>query len=197
MFNNFFRIFHILVGIVLLLILIFDLFSTPSIPNFLSYFTIQTNILSALVFLYVGINKDKKPVKDLLRGGITTYMIITGIAYALLLEKTQGQLDYPWINLVYHKIMPALVTISWIFFPVKLHLRYKQAFLWLVFPLIYGVYTLIRGLLVNWYPYDFVNPIKIGYGAVFLNFAVFCFMLFITSILLIFFTKTLKEFFKT
>lgn len=30
--------------------------------------------------------------------------------------------------------------------------------MWLSFPLAYIAYTLVRGAVVNWYPYFFVNP---------------------------------------
>ena len=36
------------------------------------------------------------------------------------------------------------------------------------FPLLYVVYSLIRGPFVNWYPYPFLDPRIGGYGRVFL-----------------------------
>ncbi|MBK6825986.1 MAG: Pr6Pr family membrane protein [Chitinophagaceae bacterium] len=40
---------------------------------------------------------------------------------------------------------------------------------WLVFPAFYLTYTLIRGALVNWYPYPFVDAGNLGYVKVALN----------------------------
>ena len=42
--------------------------------------------------------------------------------------------------------------------------------LWLSFPLVWIVYTLIRGAIVNKYPYPFLDPVHGGYGSV----AVYC-----------------------
>ena len=34
---------------------------------------------------------------------------------------------------------------------------------WLTIPLVYGVYTLIRGPIADWYPYPFIDPRGQGY----------------------------------
>ena len=39
--------------------------------------------------------------------------------------------------------------------------------LWQVFPLLYLIYVLVRGAIVGWYPYPFLDPAKVnGYGNV-------------------------------
>jgi len=43
---------------------------------------------------------------------------------------------------------------------------------WLLYPLAYLVYTLIRGAQVDWYPYPFLDVSRHGYGGVLLNCAV-------------------------
>jgi hypothetical protein len=42
----------------------------------------------------------------------------------------------------------------------------SQAMVWLAFPVVYLVYSLIRGPIVDWYPYPFLDPGHNGYGAV-------------------------------
>jgi hypothetical protein len=39
----------------------------------------------------------------------------------------------------------------------------------LIAPLAYGVYTLARGPLVDWYPYPFIDVSKLGYPLAFRN----------------------------
>ena len=45
----------------------------------------------------------------------------------------------------------------------------RNALLWLIFPLLYFAYSLIRGAIVDWYPYPFMDPRLHGYGHVALN----------------------------
>jgi len=37
-------------------------------------------------------------------------------------------------------------------------LGFKKALLWLLFPVAYAIYALVRGGLTGWYPYPFLNP---------------------------------------
>ena len=45
--------------------------------------------------------------------------------------------------------------------PVK-KFEYKKTLLWLIFPIVFVAYSLIRGTIVNWYPYDFLDPNIVG-----------------------------------
>jgi hypothetical protein len=46
----------------------------------------------------------------------------------------------------------------------------SQAVRWsLLFPVCWLIFTLIRGAVVNWYPYPFIDVTKIGYGGAILN----------------------------
>ncbi len=46
---------------------------------------------------------------------------------------------------------------------IELH----RALIWLVYPLLFAVYSLIRGPIVGWYPYPFLDPAHVGgYGVV-------------------------------
>ena len=43
---------------------------------------------------------------------------------------------------------------------------YRDGLLWLVFPLVWIVVTLVRGAADGWYPYPFLDPANGGYGTV-------------------------------
>jgi hypothetical protein len=59
-------------------------------------------------------------------------------------------------------------------------LNIRQIGYWLIYPLIYVVYTLIRGAISSFYPYPFLSPAKIGgYGVVFL----YCLAIFVAFLL--------------
>jgi len=136
--------------------------------NFFSYFTIQSNILAALVLLVAGLAGlfgRQGSQLALLRGAATFYMTTTGIVYALLLSGLEVSLQttIPWVNTVLHYIMPMAVLADWLVNRPARKVTFKEAALWLIFPAAYVAYSLVRGLVVNWYPYPFLNPAQNGY----------------------------------
>lgn len=143
-----------------------------SVVNFFSFFTVESNILAAAVLLTVGVgalaSKKATPQFAFIRGAATLYMTITGIVFALLLSGLQAelQLTVPWINVVLHYIGPVVILVDWLLFPPKFRFTFRVALGWLVFPVAYLVYSLVRGSFVQWYPYPFINPIENGWPTV-------------------------------
>ena len=139
--------------------------------NFFSLFTIQTNLF-AIVMLIVGayalIRGSKSGVITSLRGAATLYMVITGIIFVLLLSGlTSGNFVMaPWDDTVMHYVMPVAMIVDWLIDAPKTKLRKKTVLLWLVYPLLYVVYTLGRGAVTGWYPYPFLDPTGQGYGPI-------------------------------
>jgi hypothetical protein len=99
---------------------------------------------------------------------VTTYMFTTGLVYNLLLrgvELPQGA-TLEWSNEVLHVIAPLYVVLDWLLAPGRTPIAAKRLWGILVFPIVWVVYTLVRGPLVMdyvlgknyWYPYPFLNP---------------------------------------
>ncbi len=133
-----------------------------STANYFSYFTILSNLFAAGVLL-AGARRGAGPRSrtfDLLRGAAVMYMLTTGIVYAVLLSG--HKVPIPWTNAIVHKIMPLVMIMDWLIDPPRTQLPLRSTLLWLSFPLVYIAYTLIRGAIVNWYPYFFVNPHRSG-----------------------------------
>lgn len=128
--------------------------------NHFSYFTVLSNVFAACVAL-LGV---WRPVSGQIRGAAVLYMTTTGIVYALLLRDVDVQTP-AYANWVLHVIVPVLVVVEWLLAPE----RTARAWLWLSFPLAYVTYTLVRGPIVNWYPYPFLDPRPHGYGEVLLS----------------------------
>jgi len=59
--------------------------------------------------------------------------------------------------------MPIVVVGDWLLSPPKKSVSYRMVALWIIFPVIYVIYTLIRGAIVTWYPYPFLNPLTSSY----------------------------------
>lgn len=162
-----------LAGVVTQLYLTID--NHHSIVNFFSYFTILSNIFAALVFIISAMRlaTGYKPnvFDDAVRGASIVYMIFVGIVFSLLLRDTDLGDLLPWINTVHHYIIPVAVIIDWILQPPRSNISSRTALLWLLFPALYVIYSLVRGELTGFYPYPFFNPtIQNGYGGV----AVYC-----------------------
>jgi hypothetical protein len=77
--------------------------------------------------------------------------------------------------------------VYWLFFVPKQKLTNNRGFTWLLFPLGYLAYTLVRGALANLYPYPFMDVTQLGYQQVLINsfFMVIAFVVFGAIFLLI------------
>jgi hypothetical protein len=105
---------------------------------------------------------------ELARLSVTVAMIVVGVVYHALLADAAGDVrdgDYVWPvlpNEIIHTYAPILIVIDYLLsyraFQVKL-----RAALWVaVFPLTWLVFSVIRGLATNWWPYWFINPNEEG-----------------------------------
>jgi hypothetical protein len=142
--------------------------------NFFSFFTIQSNLI-AVGLLVAGVvmwRADRSPALDFLRGAAVVYMTVTGIVYFLLLRNTDVDTALSWVNSVVHELMPLVIVADWLIDPPRTRITVWSGLLWLSYPLVWIVYTLIRGAITNWYPYPFVNPANGGYASVALTSAV-------------------------
>jgi hypothetical protein len=140
--------------------------------NFFSFFTILSNLFGAGVFLALAVRPraERSVTMNLLRGGSVVYLSVTFIVFALLLSGSDVDLALPWVDTVLHKIFPVVVVADWLIDPPANRLTFRQALLWLSYPAVWIVYTLIRGPIAAWYPYPFLDPAHGGYGSV----AIYC-----------------------
>jgi len=156
--------------------------------NFFSYFTVLSNVFAALMLLvgaWAMYGKVKSTKVTYLRGAATTFIIITGVVFSVLLSNYDPSLltAVPWDNYVLHYIMPIVLVIDWLIDPPRTHLEIRSALTYITFPFVYLVYSLIRGSITGWYPYPFLNPDTGGYGALVIScVAVTCFVLIATFV---------------
>jgi len=154
--------------------------------NFFSFFTIQINILVFVTFILSAlatVNGKQRRWLDILRSLTTVYILVVGIGFAILLSGLEGVAltAVPWDNTVLHYIIPAAVFIDFIIDRPKRKINFKTGLLWIIFPILYVIYSLVRGNLIHWYPYPFLNPTVHGFAPV----GVAVFGLLILGILLI------------
>lgn len=131
--------------------------------NFFSFFTIISNLIAVSAFLD-GVARPRARI-DWWRGLAVTCMAIAGIVFALLLRDAEI-MPIAWVNAVVHEVMPLAVVADWLLAPPREHIGMRAALGWLALPVVYLVYSLVRGATAGWYPYPFLNAATLGYGGV-------------------------------
>jgi hypothetical protein len=139
---------------------------------YFSFFTVLTNILVALVLSVSLFATDPKSafLRSDLQSAVAVYIAVVGLVDFLFLDgigKARG-LDLA-AECMLHAVIPILYLIYWITFVPKGTLIWFDPFLWLVYPFAYFGYILLRGAIINDYPYAFIDAGNIGYERVFLN----------------------------
>ena len=84
-------------------------------------------------------------------------MAVVGVVFGLLLSHLESDL-IAWVNFVTHYWMPVVMVLDWLVQPPKAKLVPKHIWFWIIYPIAYLVYSLVRGAVVHWYPYWFLNP---------------------------------------
>lgn len=153
--------------------------------NFFSFFTILSNVSAAIALIIAAAWAlgQKDPARPeprwlaVLLVCVSTYMIVTGVVYNLLLrgiELPQG-VTVPWSNEVLHVVFPLLLLLDVLVAPRRRVLPWSTVLVAAVFPVVWVAYTLLRANLVIapatgapwWYPYPFLDPhLQGGYGGV-------------------------------
>ncbi|MDE6125045.1 MAG: Pr6Pr family membrane protein [Eubacterium sp.] len=143
--------------------------------NILSYFTVQSNIFVCfyLLTMAAAVFGNKKAQKiafnPLLGVMVTTYIVITGVVYCCGIplgftppykwdNPTHSMLSF--IQVFHHMIIPPLMFILWVVPATDKKLDCKKVWLVGIYPLVYSIFSIVRGALFNptFYPYPFYQP---------------------------------------
>lgn len=141
-----------------------------AIVAYFGYFTICTNIFVAMCVTSQAVQKQSNFCTFFRRSSVvgcaTGSIIIVGFAYHFLLRATANLQGYRFfIDFLLHYVNPVLMLVFWIYYTPPRALQYKQLVHWVVYPLSYLAYILIRGAVIHKYPYAFVNVDVIGYAS--------------------------------
>ncbi|WP_158880650.1 Pr6Pr family membrane protein [Rhodanobacter sp. L36] len=157
---------------------------------YLGFFTVLTNLLVATALSADALGMDDRLGRFFRRPGVTT-AIAANIAVVMLTYNTLlRQLWQPqgWnlvADLLLHDVMPAVFLLFWWFAVPKDTLRLRQLGGWLLYPLGYLLYALIRGAVTRWYPYPFLDVNTLGYPSVWLNAAGVALVFIVMALLLL------------
>jgi hypothetical protein len=133
--------------------------------NFFSYYTNLSNLFACGVLIYAALRPAPSALRDQLRFLAVVNMTLVGVVFALLLRNTDLGDLLPWVNVIVHYVMPVVLFADWLVEPPASRLGARQVAIAMVFPIAWLAYTLLRGPVVAWYPYPFLNPATAGGSA--------------------------------
>ena len=142
--------------------------------SFFSYFTVLSNTLVATVLTCAVTSRESAARRWFLQpwvsSGIAVSIAVVSLAYNLLLRHLWHPEGWQWLaDELLHDVMPLLFLVYWWSCVPKGRLRVGHIGLWVIYPLVYFAYSLLRGHLLAVYPYPFIDVEKLGYPQVFIN----------------------------
>ena len=142
--------------------------------SMLGYFTILTNTFATIVLTTVSLLPNSRMGKVFATpkvfGCVVTSMLWVGIGFHVLLSDYWSPDGMEAVaNYLNHYIVPSALLLIWLVFPPKTKIPKWTPFIWEIYPVIYGIYIILRGKLIDKYPYPFFDVNAIGYSQALLN----------------------------
>lgn len=168
-----------------------------TIIRFFSFYTILTNILVAFHFSLRWLKPNSRAGKFISREKVTTaitvYITVVGATYNMILRQLWSPQGLQLVvDELLHSVIPVLFIIYWFVCVPKGKLAWKDVLSWLSYPLVYFVFIVLRGGLSGFYPYPFLDVVKLGYNKVVLNSAIFCGVFLVLGALFVLCDKLIK-----
>ena len=139
--------------------------------NFFGYFTVQGNVLGAVVAVVGAIRlvrgAPRSTAWTVVHWAAATYLAVVGVVYWAVLAPlgAAGGVAVPWANIVLHAVTPVLAILDLLLAPDRARPPVRLLPAVLVYPLVWTVVVLVRGATDGWVPYPFLDPSQ-GYGVV-------------------------------
>nr|WP_236778872.1 Pr6Pr family membrane protein [Agromyces seonyuensis] len=142
-----------------------------------AFFTTQSNIL-VLAYFGVGLHlmlarRTTAMPAPRLRGAVTLYLTVTCLISHFLLNDGENPLPGLVVpepaaalenNALFlvHYVVPVMVLLDWIAFGPRGIVRWRDLPVWLIYPTVYGLLMLWRGIALpdvpDRFPYPFIDP---------------------------------------
>jgi hypothetical protein len=162
-----------------------------TVVHYFSFFTILTNLIVAICStILLTANKASLLYsffsKTTALTAIAVYILIVGIIFNVMLRPIIHMNGIQEISSdLLHVAAPLLFLIYWIKYVPKENMKKQFAFVWLIYPVIYIVYTIIHGWITGFYPYPFINISKLGLSKAMFNGLIILLSFFVLSLLFI------------
>ncbi len=139
--------------------------------NVFCFFTIQSNLIVGVTCLLLAMNPNRSSTmfKVFRLTGLVA-ITITGIVFHAVLAKLLDLESWALVadNLV-HTVVPIMAWVGWLAFGPRGLTSRRVRWLSVLFPVCWLIFVLIRGPIVHYYPYPFVDVIHLGYARVLIN----------------------------
>lgn len=126
--------------------------SSLEVFDFLSYSTVLSNLLAALVLVALALRPSlvESARFTWVRGVATMSMCAIGLFFIAWVAANP-------LDALKHAVGPIVILTDWLHDPPR-HLSQTSVLSWLIVPAVYFGYTLVRGAFTGWYPYPFLDP---------------------------------------
>lgn len=169
-----------------------------TIVRFFSYYTILTNLLVACCFTALVFKREHAKsaffTNSRVLGATAVYITVVGAVYNIILR-------YLWVpqglqlvvDELLHTVDPLYFLTFWMIFAPKAGLTWKHVFSWMIYPLVYLIFILVRGAFSGFYPYPFINVTDLGWNHVLRNSAAITAAFVILSLIIIGISKAVRR----
>lgn len=154
-------------------------FSSFASQNFFGYLTVQSNMVAVVVCVMSGVvalrGRGEPVWMPGLRVSITTFLVVAGIVFSMLVIQSAERgyyLEVPWSDQILHYWLPVILLVDWLVGPGNQRAPWRTLAYVIGYPLVWGLATLVRGPIVGWYPYFFMDPDQVSGWLEFLAYAV-------------------------
>jgi hypothetical protein len=144
-------------------------FSTFATANYFSYFTQQSAMANVVVLVVSGLltirGRSDPRWFAAVHAVVTTYVIVSGVVFAVIVSQSASHhysLAFPTSSQVLHFWISGYVLLDWLLAPGRTPVRWRTLWLVEIYPVVWGVFTVVRGRQVRWYPYFFLDPAQVG-----------------------------------
>lgn len=143
-----------------------------SIVFFFSFFTILTNVGVVLVYLSElwgrpGLRFFREPVHRAALAAAICFVM--AYYYGVLARTWDPQGLFRIADITLHYLTPILYLLWWFGFTAHRRLEWSALPRMLAYPVLYLVYVMARGAVVQEYPYPVLEAHRLGYSQVFVN----------------------------
>ena len=136
--------------------------------RFFAYFTIQSNILVAVVStVLVRDPLLDRPAWRVVRLAGLVGITVTGLVHFFLLRPLLDLDGANWVaDKLLHMVVPVLAVAAWAWVGPRPRFTWREAAYALVWPLAWLAWTLVVGQVDGWVPYPFLDASEEGWGSV-------------------------------
>jgi hypothetical protein len=139
--------------------------------NTFAFFTVQSNLLIGVAALLLAIRLERSSTAfAVLRLTGLVAILVTAIVFHAVLAGLLNLSGWGRLgNELVHTIVPAMAVVGWLMVGPRGLVSKRIVWLSLIFPVCWLAFTLIRGAIIGWYPYPFIDVTQIGYARAAVN----------------------------